>query len=134
MRQLEKILLIDDSEADNYLHKLTIESAGIAQSVVIVYDGREALDYLNSKPDGDYPCPELVFLDINMPGMDGWEFLEEYEKMDPEKKAGILICMLTTSVANKDLQKVKNFVEVSAYITKPLTEEKLMEMYHRIQA
>lgn len=132
--QLDKILLIDDSEADNYLHQMTIESAGITKAVMVAYDGQEALDYLNSKPEGHYPCPELVFLDINMPGMDGWEFLEEYEKLEPEKKAGIIICMLTTSVANKDRQKVQQFGEVSDYITKPLTEEKLMELYYKIQS
>ncbi len=77
MNKLKRVLLIDDCKATNYIHRLVIEKYGCAEAVVEVNNGREALEYLTTEVDGSYPKPELVFLDINMPVMNGWQFLEK---------------------------------------------------------
>jgi len=124
-KKLLDVLLIDDSEADNYIHKRIIEKADIANSVTITHGAREALDYLVSKPDGKYPQPDLIFLDINMPDMSGWDFLDEYETLDSEQKADVVVCMLTTSYADSDREKANKYDMIHAYSNKPLTAMKL---------
>jgi CheY-like chemotaxis protein len=128
MKKLDKVLLIDDSKADNFIHKRVIKKADITDNIIVKYSGQSALEYLTTKEDGHYPTPELVFLDINMPGMDGWEFLEEYEKLKEEQRAGIIVCMLTTSIAEKDQQRANNYAKISSYRHKPLTDQMLFEI------
>src|SRR5215831_9893611 len=102
-KKLSCILLIDDDEPTNFLNKLTITENGYADYVQVVPGGQEALDYLtNSGPfnttEDDFPRPELIFLDINMPSMDGWEFLEHYKKLKQSEIEKIIMVMLTTSL------------------------------------
>ena len=76
-------MLIDDDEPTNYIHERIIEEVGCTEKIVAIQSGRRALDYLTSKTDGAYPQPDLIFLDINMPAMTGWGFLEKYSEPCP---------------------------------------------------
>lgn len=127
-QKLDKIMLVDDSESDNFIHKKKILKADVTHNVVIQYSGEEALEYLCTKVYGKYPKPELVFLDINMPGMNGWEFLEAYDQIAEEMKANVIITMLTTSINEEDEQKAEEIDEIKAYENKPLTQDKLMRI------
>ena len=129
-RKLARILLIDDSEADNFIHARRIRKANVTDEIVIKENGREALTYLSTRNQGgtDYPQPELVFLDINMPVMNGWEFLDHYEQLAPEQKAGIVVTMLTTSSADTDRRRAEKYREIAAYEEKPLTQDKLLRI------
>ena len=81
---LKKILLIDDSESDNFIHKKRIEKTGVCDEVVIKFGGIEALEYLQGKEtSGNYPKPELVFLDINMPGLNGIDTCKKLLELQP---------------------------------------------------
>lgn len=132
MKKINCILLVDDDESDNFFHTLTITEADICNQVKVVTDGRHALDYLIKSKDPDlspeFPKPDLIFLDINMPRVDGFEFLEEYEKFEEEFKTGILIFMLTTSLNPYDQERANRLNVVSEYKNKPLTSEMLMEI------
>lgn len=125
-RKLDKILLIDDSPSDNYIHERRIRKHDITNHIIITHGGQEALQYLTTKNEnGHYPLPELIFLDINMPGMNGWEFLNKYEKLDSSQKGSIILTMLTTSIAESDRIKAAQYKSVAGYETKPITAEML---------
>lgn len=126
-KKLNCILLIDDDEPTNFLNRMLIEETGIAQEVRVTQSAREALEYLAGKTPNTTgnqpPRPELIFLDINMPAMDGWEFLEQYDLLSPEQKSSIIVVMLTTSFNPEDENKARKISYISSYQNKPLTEE-----------
>jgi CheY-like chemotaxis protein len=123
-KKLSCILLVDDDYEDNVFHKLVISRMQIAESIEEVNDGLEALDYLKKRQTP----PELIFLDINMPRMNGWEFLEEYKDLDAEQKAKTIIMMLSTSSNPDEIKKAQKIAEVSGFKTKPLSKEMLVEI------
>jgi CheY-like chemotaxis protein len=121
--KLNNIMLIDDSEADNFIHQRILRKADVSHNIIVKKSGQDALDFLISEgADGSKPAPELIFLDINMPGMNGWEFLEHYRNLQREEKAGIIVCLLTTSVAEADKERAKGQPQIKSYLHKPLTE------------
>ena len=130
-KKLNCILLIDDDPATNFLHKLIIEQAQIANQIKIVYNGQEAMDYLTRQndyqnaDDASDPLPDLIFLDINMPVMDGWEFLEAYQETFNENIATV-ICMLSTALPKNVEHKMStNSISVNHIIEKPLRKDRL---------
>ncbi len=117
------VLLVDDSEADNHLHQIVLHEAGIARRLSVAEHGAAALDLLSALSDergegrGDFP--DLILLDINMPVMDGWEFLERFEERYAEPT--VVVGMLSTSQSQRDIERAKRFKIVSMYTPKPLT-------------
>lgn len=124
-RKLNCIMLVDDNPDDNFFHEREIKKDHLAAEVVVKNSGMEALEYLRSKEDISRLPPDLIFLDINMPGMNGWEFLEEYSKLDNKFQSDVLIIMLTTSDNPDDEERSRAWRNISDYITKPLTKEKM---------
>jgi CheY-like chemotaxis protein len=115
-------MLVDDSPDDNFFHEREIKKANSENIVITKDSGQEALDYLRSEKDTHYPHPDLIFLDINMPGMNGWDFLQEYGRLGKELQSSALIIMLTTSENPDDEARAKALGFISDYITKPLTK------------
>ncbi|NGX84685.1 response regulator [Aequorivita sp. KMM 9714] len=125
MKKLKNVLLIDDSESDNFYHARKIKKMGISDNIHICYSGQDALEYLKSELDGKYPQPTLIFLDINMPGMNGWEFLEEYEKLTVSQQGEVVLTMLSNSIDERDKSRAKEFKSVHGFYNKPLNEDYL---------
>jgi len=119
--QLNCILLIDDDEPTNFLNRMTLEQAGCTKQIQIAQSGQEALDFLSDAT----LRPDLIFLDINMPAMDGWEFLERYRGLPPARKADIVLIMLTTSLNPDDEKRTRAIPEVSGFEHKPLGQAQL---------
>jgi len=131
MKQLNTILLIDDDETTNYLNHRLLSRMNAAETIRVVTNGEEALDYLRKAFAGteDYPRPDLIFVDIKMSVMDGFEFLEEYQKFDARDKDRTIMMMLTSSASFYDLEKLKQFPEVLKHYSKPLTEADVREIF-----
>ncbi|MFZ6008978.1 MAG: response regulator, partial [Bacteroidota bacterium] len=113
---------------DNFFHERVIRKNNAAEIVLTKTTGTEALKYLKSMNANGDPLPALIFLDINMPGMNGWEFIEEYEKLDKGSLGRVIIIMLTTSENPDDKMKSMKLSVVSDFRTKPLTKETLEEI------
>jgi CheY-like chemotaxis protein len=124
--KLNCILLVDDDEPTNFLNKMILEDVNCAKNIQVADSGQSALSYLETAThDNDASSPDLIFLDINMPAMNGWEFLERYTNLEKQHKANVVIVMLTTSLNPDDRAKASKIPDVSGFETKPLTLEKL---------
>jgi len=117
------IMLVDDNPNDNFFHEREIKKNNVANIVISMTSGTKALAHLRSKKGNKDPHPHLIFLDINMPDMNGWEFLQEYNTLDKELQSQAVIIMLTTSQNADDKAKAMKWSFVSDYITKPLTKD-----------
>lgn len=129
--QLSCVMLIDDNESDNFFHELTIENSNCAKKIISFDLAQNALTYLKNIEEPDYIQPDIIFLDLNMPRMNGWEFLEVYEKLDDAIKSRMVIIMLTTSLNLDDRERAKQFSAIKEYRNKPLTEEYMEELVHK---
>ena len=119
------ILLVDDDEITNFLHKELLSKVHIAEDIVIATNGEEALS-LMKKGGAENHIPDLILLDINMPVMNGFEFLEQFKKLPQEKIKKTKIIALTTSNNERDKEKLKQ-LGIQQIMIKPLTEEKLLK-------
>ena len=127
MKSNGTILLVDDDEISNYITSNTIVRNYKSINVESVINGKKAIEYLEKKFDN---LPEVILLDINMPIMNGFEFLEWYESSVFFGR--IKICMLTTSVRNEDKQKAYQYVDVINYLEKPIFEVDIKEICEQV--
>ncbi|MGW8124129.1 response regulator [Roseivirga echinicomitans] len=127
-KKLNTILLIDDNPADNLYHRIIIESENVTEHVQVVEDGIEAMAYLMANINENHAQPDLIFLDINMPKMNGWEFLAEYNKLELNERGRSVIVMLSTSDAIEDKLKAKQYKFIQDYSSKPLSSKMLHEV------
>lgn len=122
---LNKVLFIDDDNVALMLNGKLVEKANFAKETLTALNGKLALDYysdlLESQGDTDYP--QLVFLDLNMPIMDGWDFLKEFSNTFYPHFSGTKIIVLSSSINPEDLQKSKTFPMVIDFIPKPVSIE-----------
>ena len=128
LNKLKCILLIDDDESDNFLHNLVIQKADCCEEVVAVQSARAALDFLAARGTEHLAKVDLIFLDINMPGMNGWEFLEVYQQLAYAQQARVIVVMLTTSLNPDDREKARCMGVLDDFANKPLTKEMLLEI------
>jgi CheY-like chemotaxis protein len=94
-----------------------------AQQVISFLSAEAALAYLKNQHQQQLPAPDVIFLDLNMPEMDGWEFIGEFKKFPPEFTAQIRVFMLSSAVDAKDIVQARNMEEIEDFISKPLTKE-----------
>ena len=127
MQKLDCILLVDDDEITNFVHESVILDLDAAQKIVTAHNGQEALDII--RQGGPWPddCPTLIFLDINMPVMNGFEFLEAYQQLEEKRRQSIIVVMLTSSLNPGDIQHAEE-AGVADFVSKPLTPSKLKEV------
>jgi len=124
INELNEIMLIDDDEATNYLSKFIIDSTKCCETLSEFSLAEHAINDLKNRIQLQQELPDVIFLDLNMPRLNGWEFLEIYEQFDlsyTDKKPTIVI--LTTSMNPKDRTKAQQIETVSEFLQKPLSTE-----------
>ena len=131
MKKINCVLLVDDNPGDNCLNKIIIEEAEVCETIRTANDGNQALSYLTQAGEVGkeelYPKPDMIFLDVNMPGMDGFEFVRQFERLDENLKSNVIV-MLTTSDDPEEKKEALATEIVKEYITKPLDNETLINI------
>jgi CheY-like chemotaxis protein len=123
------VCLIDDDNIYQYTARVILESTGLAKHIQSFYNGSEAINYFTDpKNFVSETLPDVIFLDINMPIMDGWEFLEEYNKFYSDLPKPITIYMVSSSVNSSDMQKSRSYKAVNDYLVKPVSRNKYQEL------
>jgi CheY-like chemotaxis protein len=122
MNKINCILLVDDDETTNFVNQLMLEDLEVTDRILVAYNGREALTLIQQEC-----CPMLILLDINMPVMNGFEFMEAYERLESVYKQSVVVVMLTTSLNPKDVNRLQE-MPIQGFFNKPLTEEMVWTM------
>src|SRR5687768_14011100 len=127
MERHPRILLIDDNLTTIRLNKLVIEKVGKSMEVLTASDGKAALELLKDCERHGGPFPELIFVDLKMPAMDGLEFYDKFKDLFPNRLRHTKVVMLTTSLNSEDMKKA-TAAGITHYLNKPLTTSKIQEI------
>lgn len=127
-KKLSSVLLIDDDRETNFFHKIILKKCGITENVLTALNGEEGLSLLRTHIEKGERLPELLLLDINMPGMNGWEFLEEYDKLDAAAKTHVAIVMLSASINPDDEKRALSNKHVRKFCQKNLSDEAVFDI------
>jgi len=131
-KDLNCILLVDDDSPTNFIHAKVIEKAAIATTIKAITNVKEALEFLtysgSYQNSQEIPRPGIIFLDINMPGLNGWDFMEEYHKLDQHYKAQAIVIMLTTSLNPADRDRAHSDTEIVTFLHKPLRPQIVLDI------
>lgn len=132
-KKYHAVMLVDDNEIDNLINQKMIEASNIAENIFVHSGAKSAIEFLKNieklaKGPVSLYLPEIIFLDIDMPLMDGFQFLDEFDKMSDSIKNNCKVIMLTSSLNPQDMNKAKKNQFVLKYINKPLTQENLKKL------
>jgi len=130
MNKPDMVLLIDDDNIINFINSKTIKRSSFAENIIAFDNANDALNFMHENCHKKYEpgFSVVVFLDLNMPVMDGWEFLEEVQKMEAYSPEICRIYILSSSIDPMDLEKSKEYEIVLDFISKPLTKEHLEDI------
>jgi CheY-like chemotaxis protein len=124
------ILLVDDDEINNFISIKLIRKALLSADITACLNGKFAIDQLvEMQRKGADKLPDYILLDINMPIMNGWEFLEEYKRLNIDPLGKTRIFIISSSVFSNDINKAKSYPLVKSFISKPLSIDKIKEMF-----
>ncbi|WP_162343314.1 response regulator [Cyclobacterium salsum] len=128
MNNIKNLTLIDDDEVFVYLTRKTLNKTNLVDHIRVFENGLDALNFIKNNLGNQDNLPEVIFLDLSMPIMDGWQFLDEFSrlKLDLSKKITIYIC--SSSISPDDVARAKSISEVSDFIFKPITSQKLYDI------
>ena len=126
MAALSCVLLVDDDDTTNFLNQTLLRRMAISDEVLVAGNGQEALDLLHVHCELP-TCPALILLDMKMPRMNGFEFLQAHAQRSERQNSSVVIIMLTTSLNPRDIEQMRG-LPIAGYLTKPLTRDKITQL------
>jgi CheY-like chemotaxis protein len=132
MNKVKTLGIVDDDRIYTFLVKKTIEQTNLVDTIKVFDNGLDAIDFLKKNVANRDTLPEIILLDLSMPVMDGWEFLEEYILLSPKLGRTITIYIVSSSISPYDIAKAKSISFVTDFIIKPVSKEKLIEIFKKM--
>jgi CheY-like chemotaxis protein len=128
MKKINTFCIVDDDDLYQFTTTLLLKKTDLVNKIIVFSDGLKAINFLKDEMGNVENIPDILFLDINMPVMDGWEFLEEYLLIKPMMPKTVVIYMVSSSVDERDVLKAKSISALSGYLIKPISSENIMEV------
>lgn len=130
-KKINLVSIVDDDKLYQFTAQKTIEKIGLVQNFTAFENGKDALDDLIANKNDATKIPDIIFLDINMPVMDSWEFLENYNTVKASLSKTPVIYVITSSIDESDKEKTRNIQEVSNLLIKPIRKEHLITLFQQ---
>ena len=131
MKKINSVCIVDDDDVYQFTVKYEIERTDLVGEIKSFSDGEQAIQFLKQVAHSPALLPDILFLDINMPIMDGWDFLEEFAQLNPSLDKKVTIYMVSSSINQKDIDRAKKINEVTDYLVKPVTRDKLTFLFNQ---
>ena len=128
MKTIDSILIIDDDEVNNFICTRIIEKSEMTKNLITYTSAREGLEFLEKQSQDGGQFPDLILLDLNMPVMSGWEFLEEYKAFSGSVSKDVVLIVFSSSVYQDDIDRARSYSDVSDYRSKPITMDVLRDI------
>ena len=128
MKKIETFCIVDDDDIYQFTTSLLLKKTDLVNKIIVFSNGLKAINFLKDEMGTKENIPDVLFLDINMLVMDGWEFLEEYLLIKPMMPKTVVIYMVSSSVNEKDVLKAKSISALSGYMVKPISSQNIMEV------
>ena len=125
---MKKLIFIDDNQMDHFILKRVLDKYNLAYDVSCTADAEEVVGFLQQNQSDKDQLPDVILLDIYMPKLDGWAFLEKAQRLQPFLSKPLKIYILSSSINPRDIQRSKQFSCVKSFIFKPLTKEVLEKL------
>jgi two-component system, chemotaxis family, chemotaxis protein CheY len=126
------IALVDDDKIFQFTASKTIKSTDLTDKILQFENGEDALKFLKENKSDSSSLPDYIFLDINMPFVDGWMFLDDFVQLKSKLAKPMTIYMVSSSIDPRDINRAKGHSEVSDYVIKPVTRERFIELLRRV--
>jgi CheY-like chemotaxis protein len=128
-KTIDAVCVVDDDLVYQFTTKKLIQNTKLVDKILVFSDGEKAIEFFQSLNSSSQNVPDIVLLDINMPIMDGWDFLKAYVLVKPKLPKKVIIYMVSSSVHGIDMERAKQISDVTDYIIKPVTKDKLVEIF-----
>ncbi|MGX7667478.1 response regulator [Flavobacterium pedocola] len=132
MDKPKTLALIDDDEIIVYLTQRIVSETNLVELIKVFRNGQEALDFIKENLKNPEALPEIIFLDLSMPIMNGWEFLEHFHNIKDQIQKPITIYVITSSTSSEDMTRAKQISEVHDYLIKPVTKANFIEVISKL--
>jgi CheY-like chemotaxis protein len=132
MNKVKTLGIVDDDEIYTFLVKKTVAQTNLVGTIKVFENGLDAINFLKKNRANRDTLPEIILLDLSMPIMDGWEFLEEYSLLSPKLGIKITIYIISSSISPYDIARAKSISFVTDFIIKPISKEKLIEIFKKL--
>lgn len=131
-KQRPRVLIVDDDRVYRFAAVKTIASTGLSGEIIECNNGQEAFNYIHQNIENADNLPDIIFLDINMPVMNGWDFLRVFDPLVPKISKSIPVYIVTSSIDSSDVEQSKEFNSVTDYVVKPVFKETFTRILHAI--
>lgn len=128
MKKIDTFCIIDDDDIYQFTTSLLLKKTDLVNKIIVFSNGLKAINFLKEEMGNKENIPDILFLDVNMPVMDGWEFLEEYLLIKSMLPKTVVIYMVSSSVDERDVLKAKSISALSGYMVKPISSQNIMEV------